>query len=90
MPGVEGDVPDYEGRGSGRAKSARVDLGLAVMSAMAERGAMFTREEIGAFADCSGEAIRLIERRALRKLRRRFQDAPELQEYFNGKHRAAD
>jgi hypothetical protein len=51
--------------------AARIDLGLAVMSAWAKsevkRG--YTSTEIAAWCECSRERIRQIERRALLKLR---------------------
>lgn len=73
---------------SGLAKGERIDLGLAVMGMRAQPGERYTLGEIAAFAGCTGERIRQIERRALAKLRRRMppEVLSELQHYFDGKH----
>jgi len=54
-------------------KGERIDLGLAIMAAMAEPGTCYTHEQIGNFAGCTGNAIRNIEARALKKLARALQ-----------------
>ncbi|MDE2020926.1 MAG: hypothetical protein KGJ13_11370 [Patescibacteria group bacterium] len=46
-----------------------IDLGLAVMCCYAHPGESYNREEIAAWCDCTKEAIRNIEAKALRKLR---------------------
>ncbi len=67
---------------SGAARSRRVDLGLALLSAVALPGVRYTQEEIAAWCGCTHGAIYVIERRALRKLRNRllFQKDPLLRE----------
>jgi hypothetical protein len=56
----------------GPEKSARVDLGIACLHAVALPGVRYTQEEIAAWAGCTHTAIMLIEQRALRKLRARL------------------
>ncbi len=50
-------------------KTKRIDLGIAILRAKAKPGERYSLGDIGAFADCSDEAIRLIEVAALAKLR---------------------
>lgn len=57
----------------GKAKTNRIDLGLAILSAIALPDVRYTLAEIAAFCGCSSNAIYLIEQRALRKLKRRMQ-----------------
>jgi hypothetical protein len=58
------------------AKGKRIDLGLAIISAISPPGRLWSYVEIAAFCDCSKTAIQQIERKALRKLGNlfRFQD----------------
>ena len=60
----------------------RIDLGLAICAAT--RRGMLELDEIAAYADCSGELIRQIEARALRKLRTRCHDVGLEQFYKDG------
>ena len=55
---------------TGAAKMARIDLGLALMRCYSVPGTAYTQSEIAAWCGCSSEAIRQIEDRAIRKLRR--------------------
>jgi hypothetical protein len=57
-------------------KGKRIDLGLAIISAISPPGRAWSYVEIAAFCDCSKTAIQQIERKALRKLGNlfRFQD----------------
>ncbi len=57
---------------SGPEKTARIDLGLGILSALAILGTCYTQEEIAAFAGCTKWAISLIEQSALKKLRYRL------------------
>ena len=68
-------LESLEGRTLGRAKSERIDLGLALLSLAnppGERREALTAEEIAAWCGCSRAAIEHIEHRALRKLKHRF------------------
>lgn len=56
----------------GPAKSARIDLGIALLQRVALPGVCYTYEEIAAWAGCTDGAIYLIEKTALRKLRNRW------------------
>ena len=49
-------------------KTERIDLGLAIISAISPPGRRWSYVEISAFCDCSKTAIQQIERKALRKL----------------------
>lgn len=55
-------------------RSLRIDLGLAVLSAVAVPGVRYTLEEIAAFADCTKHNIFRIQTAALRKLRKRLRE----------------
>jgi hypothetical protein len=55
---------------NGKGKSARMDLGLELLRLATLPGAAWKPTEIAAWCGCSNEAIRMIERRALRKVRR--------------------
>ena len=60
---------------TGRAKGARIDLGLALLSVANPPGSerqVLTASEIAAWCDCTPAAIQSIERRALRKLHRKL------------------
>jgi DNA-directed RNA polymerase specialized sigma24 family protein len=50
-------------------KSARIDLGLAILSAT-RPGKQLSCAEIAAYCDCTPEAIRHVEQKALARLRR--------------------
>lgn len=60
----------------GRAKTERVDLGLALLSAVAVPGVSYTYDEIAVWCGCTETNIFSIEQRALKKLRNalRFRD----------------
>ena len=60
---------DREVPARGRAKWARMDLGMALLELARKPGEVFTHDDIAAWAGCSEMALRRIERRALRKLR---------------------
>ena len=68
-------LENLEHQTTGDAKGERIDLGLALLSLVnppgAERQAL-SAAEIGAWCGCSHAAIQHIERRALRKLRRKL------------------
>jgi hypothetical protein len=51
------------------AKAERIDLGLAVLSAVAPPRAAYTTAEIAAYCGCTKAMITAIEARALRRLR---------------------
>ena len=53
----------------GKKKSARVDLGLALLARVAMPGVRYSYDEIAAFCGCTDAAIYQIERRAIAKLR---------------------
>lgn len=53
----------------GADKTARIDLGLALLQRVALPGICYTRQEIAAWAGCTDAAILLIERKAMRKVR---------------------
>ena len=76
---IDGSVPVQ-----GPAKSSRVDLGIAILQAVAVPGVRYTHDEISAFAGCTRSAIQQIEARALHKLRRRLllRKDPVLRELF--------
>jgi DNA-directed RNA polymerase sigma subunit (sigma70/sigma32) len=60
-------------------KSRRIDLGLAVLSVLREPGKLYSLAEIAAWCDCTHEAIRVIEEKAMKKLRRALKkQAPDL------------
>lgn len=65
-------IPDPDMPASGAQKTARVDLGLALLSRIALPGVSYTHDEIAAFCGCTNGAILTIERKALRKLRTRL------------------
>ena len=46
-------------------KSDDIELGLAVLSALAEPGRVYSHVEIAAFCDCTPQTIHNIEKRAL-------------------------
>jgi hypothetical protein len=54
-------------------KSERIDLGLALLSLCAKRGVELTEEDISVWCDCTVENIRLIQRHAMAKARRKLQ-----------------
>lgn len=59
-----------------RTSSHRIDLGLAVLSLRKDRRPR-TLEEIAAYCDCHNTAIDKIEKRALKKLRRKLRHISE-------------
>lgn len=56
------------------AKTGRIDLGLAILSALAPRGKCYTDVEIAAFCECSPALISAIEARARRRLREKLRE----------------
>lgn len=64
------ETTDEEVAYKGREKAARIDLGLAILSANALPGECYDLEEIAAFAGCSDTYILEILRGALRKFRK--------------------
>jgi hypothetical protein len=56
-------------------KTARVNLGIALLHALREPGKRCTVEEIAAWSDCSVQAVQQIEKAALEKLRRALRKA---------------
>ena len=58
----------------GREKS-NIDLGLAVVSTVTERGVCWSLEDLAQVCECSTEAIRQLEKRALAKLKRALKKA---------------
>ena len=64
-------------------KSKRTDLGLELLAIHAKPGVMLTREDIAAWAGCTNEAIRRIEVRALRRLRKFGHASRMLSDYFS-------
>jgi hypothetical protein len=67
---VDRDVPNNRS-----AKTERIDLGLAILSALSPAGQVWERIEIAAFCGCTNEYIRAIEFKALKKLRHRLKHA---------------
>lgn len=59
-----------------RPASARIDLGLAILSALRTPGEQLTVRDIAAWADCSPSYIHSLEQSALRKLRAPFVNNP--------------
>ena len=57
---------------NGAEMTARVNLGLALLSRVAMPGVRYSYDEIGAWAGCTNSAIQQIEQRALKKLRKRL------------------
>jgi transcriptional regulator len=55
----------------GPEKSARIELGLALLERRCEWGKPVTQDEIAAWCGCSRSAIWQIEKRALRKIRKK-------------------
>jgi hypothetical protein len=58
-------------------KSQRIDLGLAILEATSKPGTAHTLAEIAAYCDRSVNNIVIIQRKALRKLRRALKKALE-------------
>lgn len=54
------------------AATRRIDLGLAILSVLRKPGQTLTSNDIAAWCDCSGQAIRQIEAKAIRRLRNKF------------------
>jgi hypothetical protein len=55
-----------------RLKRVRVELGLAILAAVAMPGASFSHQEIALWCGCDDGAIWLIEKLAMKKLRKRI------------------
>lgn len=53
-------------------RTARVDLGLQLLSIARRPGTTFTLQEIAVWCGCGREAVRIIEQRALMKLHHRL------------------
>ena len=66
-------LPNHNG-----AKSKRIDLGLAILSVVAEPCVTHSAGEIAAWCNCTPAMIRAIEVRALRRLRLRLNSDPNL------------
>lgn len=66
------DTVDRTVNEQGLPKRHRLDLGLALLAAVALPKAEFTQREISAWCGCTQQAIALIEREAIRKLRARL------------------
>ena len=65
---MQGDAVAFAVHNDG-AKTKRIDLGLAILSAITPPRVTYTAEEIACFCDCSPAMISHIEARALRRLR---------------------
>jgi len=65
---IERDLP-----ACGVAKTQRVDLGLELLSIARTPDSMFTLQEIAMWCGCTRDAILIIERKALHKLRHKLQ-----------------
>lgn len=63
---------DRDVAATGDEKSARIELGLALLNDIAIPGIAYTTDEIALWCGCTNSAIYAIEQRALRKLRNRF------------------
>jgi hypothetical protein len=63
---------------TGREKTARVDLGIALLHRVAVPGVQYTTDEIAAWAGCTNGMITLIERKALKKVRKKLDCRPDL------------
>jgi hypothetical protein len=74
-------VPVRRTRGAPR--KANIDLGLAVLCAGVKPTYPMMLDEIAEVCGCSDEAIRRIEKRAMRKLVEHAENSPELRELFN-------
>jgi DNA-directed RNA polymerase specialized sigma subunit len=57
-------------------KSQRIDLGLAIIAAVRRPGESLTLRDMAEICGCSKSAIWLIERAALKKLRRAIEREP--------------
>ena len=61
-----------EGGHMGRAGSSYIDLGLALLACLRRPGETLTSHDIAAWCGCSHAAIKVIEKRALKKVRQRL------------------
>jgi hypothetical protein len=61
-------------------RTATMDLGIAICGALTSPGQVRTTREIAAFAGCTHQAITDIEKKAMRKIRRRLMDTPDLRD----------
>ena len=64
----------------GRAGNNYIDLGLSLLSCLLKPGEALTSHDIAAWCGCSHAAIKVIEKRALRKVRRRLVEGVDDQE----------
>lgn len=64
---IESESGLIKGKGSGKERTARVNLGLTLLQLRAKPGIPLSREDIAAWAGISPHAIKDIEIRALRK-----------------------
>ncbi len=71
------DTIDRTVRRNGKDKSSRVDLGLALLTALAKPGRALTTTEIAAWCGCTNEGIRRIEQKALKKLANKLHFGPD-------------
>ena len=63
------DLVDRDQRRNGTDKTARIDLGLALLQRRCKPGEPLTHDDIAAWAGCSPALIHHIQRTALRKIR---------------------
>ena len=72
----------------GPEKSSRIDPGLSILEAVTPPGVPLSQTEIAVWCGCTSEAIRVMELRALRKLRRRLGAlgiGSELRDHLSGR-----
>lgn len=67
------DTIDREVRSTGRDKTHRVDLGLALLAVLLKPNRTLTTYDIAAWCGCTNEGIRRIEAKALKKLANKLQ-----------------
>lgn len=65
-------VPEKTRETNNVEKTTQIDLGLAVLGAIVPPGVELTLEEIGVVCGCSKESVRLIQNRALKRIRKRL------------------
>ena len=68
------ELGPVRGKGAGRERTDRVSLGLALLQRRCQPGVPLTTFDISCWAGCSENAIFLIEKRAIAKLRRRLEN----------------
>ena len=69
MPNSRKPSVDREVELHGPAKTDRVNLGLAILSSIRRPGVAYSYTDIACFAGCTDSNIKLIEQKALKKLR---------------------